>query len=118
MATDRATTATTAHQGPKGQRTGSRRHAVLAELGAMVKCLSGELARIDAQVEAATDPVESSRRPAAPELDKDGEELGFVPLSRPRVRRVDVEHVIGPKLEDARKLMKECLTAVGRDWTD
>lgn len=91
---------------------------MLAELGAMVKCLSGELARIDAQVEAATDPVESSRRPAAPELGKDGEELGFVPMSSPRVRRVNLESVIVPKLERARGLVKDALNDAGYVWKD
>ena len=114
MASERPATVTTAHQGPEGHETTGRRHAVLADLRAMLKAIEGELARVDRRVDAATDPVESARRvPAATERE------GFVPMSRPRCNRVDLESRIVPKLERARGVLRAVLVEdCGRTWTE
>jgi len=114
VATDRAATAMTAHKGPQGRPGTGRRIAVLADCRAMLKAIEGELARLDRRVEGATDPQESvGRVPAATETE------GFVPMSRPRCSRVDLESMIMPKLERARGLLRAVLTEdCGRTWTD
>jgi len=113
MADARAATVTTARKGPEGQRTTGRRIALLADCRAMLKAIEGELARLDRRVDAATDPQENARRvPAATETE------GFVPMSRPRCTRVDLESRIGPLLQEARKALKTALTEAGRDWRD
>lgn len=114
MATDRAATVTAAHKGPEGRPGTGRRIAVLADCRAMLKAIEGELARLDRRVEAATDPQESvGRVPAATDTE------GFVPMSRPRCTRVDLEARIVPKLERARGLLRAVLVEdCGRSWTE
>ena len=107
MATDRAATATSAHQGPtRGQHETGRRKTLLADLRAMVEVLGRELDRIDSRVATTTDPQATAEDPHR------------LPLSRPRVDRVHLESTIVPKLKRARDLVKDALADAGYDWRD
>jgi len=79
----------------------------------MVRVLGDKMEERDAELAAkvadAHDPQESSKRVPAP---------GFVPMSRPRVDRVNLESVVVPKLQRARDLVRDALADAGYTWTD